>query len=331
MLYSLMPEKVLMPLAVLVSFFLTFISIILFKNKLPQDMGRAFAVNGAQSKGKARGAGIILIFCFVAATLLFIPLSIETGCYLSLLVAVMFTGFFDDASKKPWGNLVKGILDSGIAVLTAVTYLYFNDNKIDLILFDISVEIPLWLYAILIILLVFASINVINCTDGVDGLCGSLSILTLGAFACIPSVAGLLSKPYEKGAVLFIAVLLAYLCFNTKPSTILMGDAGSRSIGLLVAIIALKSHSPLLFIPFTFVMIIDGGLGLLKLTVLRIEKGVFKKKNPVFMKSIRTPIHDHVRKNLAEDSRWSDPQVVWRFLIIQAMISISVLLFLSFT
>ena len=50
-----------------------------------------------------------------------------------------------------WGNLTKGILDFGIAALTALTYLYFNDNKIDLLLFDISVEIPLWLYAILII------------------------------------------------------------------------------------------------------------------------------------------------------------------------------------
>ena len=78
----------------------------------------------------------------------------------------------------------------------------------------------------------------------------------------------------------------------------------------------------LLFIPFVFVMIIDGGLGLFKLTVLRIEKGVFKVKEPKFMRKIRTPIHDHVRKKLPEGKIWSDPQVVWRFLIIQGLICV---------
>jgi phospho-N-acetylmuramoyl-pentapeptide-transferase len=39
------------------------------------------------------------------------------------------------------------------------------------------------------------------------------------------------------------------------------------------------------------------------------------------MKNIRTPLHDHVRKNLPEEKRWSDTQVTGRFLLIQIIIS----------
>jgi phospho-N-acetylmuramoyl-pentapeptide-transferase len=101
----------------------------------------------------------------------------------------------------------------------------------------------------------------------------------------------------------------------------LMGDAGSRSIGLYLAILALRSKNPLLYIPFVFVMIVDGGLGLIKLSVLRLEKKFLKLENPSFMKNIRTPLHDHVRKNLPEEKRWSDTQVTGRFLLIQIIIS----------
>lgn len=65
-----------------------------------------------------------------------------------------------------------------------------------------------------------------------------------------------------------------------------------------------------MFVPLAAVLIIDGGLGLIKLTVRR----VLKKKN--FMDGLRTPIHDHMRKNKG----WSDTQVVIRFSILQVVI-----------
>ena len=65
-----------------------------------------------------------------------------------------------------------------------------------------------------------------------------------------------------------------------------------------------------MYIPLAAVLIVDGGLGLVKLTVRR----VLKKKD--FMDGLRTPIHDHMRKNKV----WSDTQVVIRFSIIQVII-----------
>jgi phospho-N-acetylmuramoyl-pentapeptide-transferase len=110
--------------------------------------------------------------------------------------------------------------------------------------------------------------------------------------------------------LLMIVAILGYLWFNASPSKLLMGDAGSRAIGLFIAIAILKTSNPLLYLFVAIVLIIDGGLGLIKLTLIR----VFKVN---IMKNLRTPVHDHMRKNCG----WSDAQVVLRFAIIQIMIS----------
>ena len=92
-------------------------------------------------------------------------------------------------------------------------------------------------------------------------------------------------------AVIMSFVLVAYLAFNWTPSKVLMGDAGSRAIGFLIAILAMKSGHPFAFLPLSLVFLFDGGLGLLKLAVLR----VFKIN---LFKNVRFPFHDHMKKNL---------------------------------
>ncbi len=86
-----------------------------------------------------------------------------------------------------------------------------------------------------------------------------------------------------------VVCILGYLWFNASPSRLLMGDAGSRAIGIFIAFSFLKLHCPLLFIPLAIILIIDGGLGLIKVSFIR-----FLHIN--LMQNIRTPIHDHMRK-----------------------------------
>ena len=111
-----------------------------------------------------------------------------------------------------------------------------------------------------------------------------------------------------------IVCILGYLWFNASPSRLLMGDAGSRAIGLFIAFTFLKLHRPLLFIPMAIMLILDGGLGLFKVACMR-----FLHLKP--LQKVRTPIHDHMRKN----KNWSDPQVVFRFAIIQAVICMAII------
>jgi phospho-N-acetylmuramoyl-pentapeptide-transferase len=225
----------------------------------------------------------------------------------------MLTGFMDDCSKNPWGEYKKGFLDFLIALAVAVTFLSYNSNSITLALFNLTFTIPVIVFGLLIVVLVWASINVTNCTDGVDGLSGTLTIITLSSILIFDKI-GNLDSNFSFLIILFITVILAYLWFNANPSKLMMGDAGSRAMGLFIAIAILKTNSPLLYIPFAIVMILDGGLGLVKVFLLRF----FKIR---MLTKIRTPLHDQARKNKG----WSNTQTVFRFAIIQIMVSAIVL------
>ena len=279
---------------------------------LPKDAGREFAHDGKLSAGKPRGAGIIFIFTFVAAALLFAPVNIEMMIYLILIVAEMLTGYMDDASEHPWGEYRKGLLDLIVAVILAVTYLSFNSSMIEIATLGVSLTIPPVLFGLLTVILVWGSINVTNCTDGVDGLSGTLAIITLGTFYIIDMIKGNQNN-FTPSILLFIMCLLGYLWYNATPSRLLMGDAGSRAMGIFISIAALKSGSPLLYLPVAIVFILDGGLGLLKVALIR----GFKIH---ILKNVRTPLHDHVRKVMG----WSNTQTVFRFAIIQIVISVAV-------
>ena len=274
---------------------------------LPKDLGRDFAVEGKKSAGKPRGAGIIFILVFAVATLLFSNISLEICIYLILVVIEMLTGFFDDTAEKPWGEWKKGLLDLFVAVAVTGTYLYYNSST--LIFGDTVITLHPVLFAVCAVVLVWAAINVTNCADGVDGLSGTLVIVTLTSFYVINKILGT-GTDIAFPVLLFMVCILGYLWYNATPSRLLMGDAGSRAMGVFISIVALKSGNPLLFIPAAFVLIMDGGLGLLKVSLIR----VFKIR---ILKNTLTPLHDHVRKKL----EWSNTQTVFRFVIIQVVVS----------
>lgn len=311
-LYSIMGQRGVNAFAFLLAFVLTALMDSLLKDRLPHDHGRAFAVDGELSKGKARGSGLIFVLCIVLVTLAFLPFRVEYLAYNALLIASMLTGYFDDASETAWDEYKKGALDLIIAVLAGVTYLNFNGCGVSFM--QLSFTLPYALYLVLIVILIWASINVVNCTDGVDGLSASLAVVSVGTF--------LLAYGDELGefcaaAVVFIGALLAYLWANAKPSTLLMGDAGSRAMGFFLAVLALKSGHPFAFLLAALVFTVDGSLGILKIS--------FKRFLHIsILKNTLTPLHDHVRRRMV----WSDEQVVARWLIMQCVAS-AVLLVLA--
>lgn len=282
-----------------------------FSQYLPKDAGREFAHDGKLSAGKPRGAGIIFILVFTLTALLFAPIGREMCIYLILVAAEMLTGYMDDASDKPWGEYKKGILDLIVAIVLAMTFLNHNSNTITLATLGMEVTIPPVLFGILIVILVWASINVTNCADGVDGLSGTLTIITLMSIYIINKIKGI-PEDFSYLILLFCICILGYLWYNATPSRLMMGDAGSRAMGIFISIAILKTGSPLLYIPVAIVLILDGGLGLVKVFLIR-----FCKIH--ILKNTRTPLHDHVRKIMG----WSNTQTVFRFAIIQIVVSMA--------
>ncbi len=292
-------------LGVLFACLLTFVILSARLPFLPQDQGRAFAVNGELSKGKQRGVGLIISFCAVLVSILFIEVTAEYVVFYCLFLAIMLSGYLDDAAKVPWSDYKKGLIDLVISIMYMVSFVQYNST--DILIFDNVVHIPEPLYIFLGIVLIWVSINVVNCTDGVDGLCGSLSIVSIFSFIALFNTS---LGDFSNLGLILMGCILAYIYFNISPSSMLMGDAGSRAFGFFIAVMAMKSGHPLSFLVLVLVMILDGGLGLVKIFLLRF----FKIK---ILKNTRTPLHDEVRKN----RDWSDMQVVVRFSMVQIILA----------
>ncbi len=109
-------------------------------------------------------------------------------------------------------------------------------------------------------------------------------------------------------AFIMVGCLAGYLWHNSLPSAVLMGDAGSRPMGLLLGLLVMASGNPFLIFVVTGVVLVNGATGLLKVALLRFFRiSIFK--------GIRYPLHDHVRHTLG----WSDTQVLVRFVLLQAI------------
>lgn len=298
---------------ILFAFIITVAAIGRLGGYLPKDGGREFAHDGKLSVGKPRGAGIIFVPAFVLAAVLFVPLQAEMIIYLILTVICMMTGFLDDSSKIPWGEYKKGFLDLCVAALVAMTFLKYNSNVVELAFFHVKFTLHPVIFALLTIVLVWASVNVTNCADGVDGLSGTLTIITLLTIYIIDHIKDR-PESFAFSILLFAVCILGYLWYNATPSKLMMGDAGSRAMGLFISIAILKTGCPFLYIPVAVVLILDGGLGLVKVALLRFLK-------IYILKNTRTPLHDHVRKVWD----WSNTQTVYRFAIIQIIVSAAVI------
>ncbi|MDD7740623.1 MAG: phospho-N-acetylmuramoyl-pentapeptide-transferase [Fusicatenibacter sp.] len=293
-------------LGIIFTFLLTFFALKHPFPFLPSDHGRDFAVNGSLSRGKIRGVGLTFVICFLIGGLLFLPLDGEMAVYGILLVCIMLSGYLDDASDTPWSDYKKGAIDLVLSVVTMLTFLNYNSTTILLGTYELT--IPKAVYLVLGIILIWISINVTNCSDGVDGLCASLCTVVIFSFSIIFREQ---LGSYTVANELLAAALLAYLYFNTSPSSMLMGDAGSRALGFYIAVIAMKSSHPFLYLLLAGVLIVDGGLGLVKIFLKRFLK-------ISILKNTRTPLHDHMRLKY----KWSDTQVVNRFVILQILLAI---------
>jgi UDP-N-acetylmuramyl pentapeptide phosphotransferase/UDP-N-acetylglucosamine-1-phosphate transferase len=124
-------------------------------------------------------------------------------------------------------------------------------------------------------------INAYNLIDGVDGLAGSLGVLTTSVFGIYFSSAGM--PLYSLMAFSMAGSLLAFLVFNFNPAKIFMGDSGSLLLGLVNAILVIKfiavADAPGALAPVTsavavgFSILVVPLLDTLRVFSIRIAKG----------------------------------------------------------
>lgn len=319
---------------------------------LPRDRGKVLAADGgAQSAGKPTGAGFLFSLISLPVALLVTPMNFMDAGIVVCLLAVMLFGYLDDRSIEPWGELRKGLLDA--AVCLAVSILLYSElsggaGGVEMWwpFFKGSTLVPWWAYMPGATLLLWISVNATNCSDGVDGLAGSLTLISLFSISVFlyvvagnATVAEYLLVPTSpvapRWAILTMTLagaLAGYLWYNADPSKVLMGDAGSRFLGLAVGTAVLVSGNPFLLLVFAPMVLMNGGMGLVKLALLRIFRKLgFDVTIPgregaapgrrIFvvrvLQRVSFPLHDHFRRKL----QWSKGQILMRFILIQAFIS----------
>ncbi|HET7898933.1 MAG TPA: MraY family glycosyltransferase, partial [Flavisolibacter sp.] len=81
-------------------------------------------------------------------------------------------------------------------------------------------------------------VNAFNLIDGIDGLAGSLGVLTTAVFGTYFAMANM--TPYAVLSFAFTGALTAFLVYNYNPAKIFMGDSGSLLLGLVNAILVIK-------------------------------------------------------------------------------------------
>ena len=205
----------------------------------------------------------------------------------------MLTGFLDDRSTTIWGEYLKGALDLAISVITAfILYYAMAQNSADgtvtfwLPFISSKVIVHPVVYIVITTIMLWASINTTNCTDGVDGLSSSLVLVALFTLGVVfyfilghKDISAYLLIPHLKAganwAIMLFAlagVVMGYLWHNAFPSKCLMGDAGSRALGYFIGVCVMISGNPFIFIATSSIIFINGGMGLLKVFLLRFFK-----------------------------------------------------------
>ncbi len=325
---------------------------------LPTDRGRLHAVNAQDAKHKPTGAGLLVFLLTLPWIAMILPLHAQLWRIMLILCLCMITGYLDDRSSQPWGEALKGSLDLAIAMTAAIVLWNGQTTTIWLPLIKGQFDLPAWLYIALTTAILWFTINATNCSDGVDGLAGTLTMLSLfylGGFLYVVighlAVANYLLVPHNaRGAawalIVFAAAggLAGYLWHNAHPSAVLMGDAGSRYFGLLVGIGVMAAGNPVLVMVVAPVVLVNGGTGLFKVILLRILKKIGLDVRPLQQRhaeaqanghdpaTIRKQPHHHlvdllhsVRFPLHDHARhrlgWSNTQVLLRFVLIQTFLT----------
>lgn len=301
--------------ACIISFIITAICepiLIPFLRKL--KFGQTILEDGPAWHGKKQGTptmgGIAFILSSVAASLIFVR-DLRGGGILLCGVLFGVIGFIDDYIKvvkkqnKGFSASQKFLAQTLVSFAYAVfLYTVFGQTQTRIPFTEINLDLGIF-YIPFVMLVLLATTNSANLTDGLDGLASSVgSIVSLFfALACV-ELGG-----HGDGSIIAGSLtggLLGFLIYNAYPAKVFMGDTGSLFIGGMIAAVAISAGLELFIIISAFVFLFEA------LSVI-IQVAVYKKtKKRVFKMA---PVHHHF-----EMCGWKETKVVTVFCLITLLL-----------
>ena len=161
-----------------------------------------------------------------------------------------------------------------------------------------------WLFVLFGAFAIVAASNGVNITDGLDGLSGGTLAFAFVSFLII----ALLNKPVAQEHIallcaLIIGALLGFLWFNVHPAQIIMGDAGSLSLGATLAVIALITGQVLVLPIIGLIFVLETMSDIIQIGYFKLTGGkrIFRM----------APLHHHF-----ELGGWDEEKITFRFWIV---------------
>lgn len=270
--------------------------------------------------------GLIFIIPTITIVTVFLILNKINFSYNVLIVLFTFIGygligFIDDylIIKRNNNNGLSETAKLVLQVVVAVIFFYLfmkSGNEPLLWIHTLNFKLDIgWLYGLFILLVLVASSNAVNLTDGLDGLAGGLSAICFLTFGIISWTTGWLDG-YDAIAIFCFTLLgsiLGFLVFNTSPAKIFMGDTGSLCLGATLGTIAILTRHEVLLILIGLVFVIE--------TVSCIIQRVYYKLTRKRFFTM-APIH-----HTFEKKGWEERNIVKLFWIIGLISSMVALIF----
>ena len=150
---------------------------------------------------------------------------------------------------------------------------------------------------------IYGAVNAVNFTDGLDGLCGSVTVPVGVAFAVMAYLQKNTSVSVLGSAL--AGACAGYLVWNRYPAKVMMGDTGSMFLGGIIVALAYALDCPLILLPVGIVYVIEALSDLIQIGAIK----VFHRK--VFLMA---PIHHHL-----EMKGWSEKKIVFVFTLISLL------------
>ena len=218
----------------------------------------------------------------------------------------MIIGFADDYIKavkkqklglRAWQKMIMQFIFSA-AFLIALYLL--GDVKTTLNLYWFELDLGIFYYPIMLLVMVYIT-NAVNLTDGIDGLCGSMTVVSMLSFVMLCSSMGMWE--YSIFAMAVAGGCLGFLVWNLHPAKVFMGDTGSMFLGGAVVAIGLATRQHLLMVLIAAVYIFEALSVVIQVTYFKLTHGkrLFKM----------SPIHHHF-----ELCGWSEYKIVIVFSLV---------------
>jgi phospho-N-acetylmuramoyl-pentapeptide-transferase len=283
-----------------------------------KEFGQHIREEGPQEHHEKAGTptmGGLIVFTAIAIPYLVLSdRDVQSLAVFGVAMGCAAIGFADDfvklAKRRSLGLSARSKLALQFCLAVGLWYVARHEaglgSRLEVRISDATIDIPDWVYLLLVFAVIAGASNAVNLSDGLDGLAAGCCAIVLLAYTAITFITNEQEDLSLLSATL-VGGCIGFLWFNAFPASIFMGDTGSLGLGGAIGAMAVMTQTEIL-------LIIIGGIFVIEALSVAAQVAAFKlfRRRVLLM----APLHHHF-----ELMAWSETKIMLRFWIIAAACS----------